>query len=43
MNITEGKCYSVAEYEEYLKEAGFVEPRYSDSVADRSFMTARKP
>jgi len=42
MNITEGKCYSIAEYEEMLKEAGFIEPRFTESAADRSFMTARK-
>lgn len=42
MNITEGKCYSIAEYEAYLGEAGFVEPRFCESVADRSFMTAKK-
>jgi SAM-dependent methyltransferase len=42
MNITEGKCYSVAEYEQYLKEAGFTEPKFFQSVADRSFMTAHR-
>jgi 2-polyprenyl-3-methyl-5-hydroxy-6-metoxy-1,4-benzoquinol methylase len=42
MNITEGKCYSIGEYEEMLQEAGFVEPRFSESAADRSFMTAQK-
>jgi 2-polyprenyl-3-methyl-5-hydroxy-6-metoxy-1,4-benzoquinol methylase len=42
MNITEGKCYSITEYEHMIKEAGFVEPRFSESAADRSFMTARK-
>jgi protein-L-isoaspartate O-methyltransferase len=42
MNITEGKCYSLGEYEDYLKEAGFVNPKFSESAADRSFITAKK-
>jgi 2-polyprenyl-3-methyl-5-hydroxy-6-metoxy-1,4-benzoquinol methylase len=42
MNITEGKCYSIAEYEESLKDVGFADPRFTESAADRSFMTARK-
>lgn len=40
MHSTQGKCYSTAEYEEMLVEAGF-EPRpYEDTVAARGFMTA---
>jgi 3-hydroxy-5-methyl-1-naphthoate 3-O-methyltransferase len=42
MNITEGKCYSITEYESLLQAAGFHDPRFSESAADRSFMTARK-
>jgi SAM-dependent methyltransferase len=43
MNITEGKCYSVAEMEGYLRETGFDEPNYFPTAADRSVMTACKP
>lgn len=42
MNITEGKCYSVTEMEGYLREAGFVEPKFLPTAADRSVLTARK-
>ena len=43
MTITEGKCYSVAEIEAYLQEAGFGDVRFCPTVADRSVITARKP
>jgi SAM-dependent methyltransferase len=43
MHSTQGKCYSTAEYEEYLRAAGFRECRFSTTVADRGFMTAHKP
>jgi predicted O-methyltransferase YrrM len=43
MSVTEGKCYSVAEMESLLGEAGFREFRYEATVADRSIVTARKP
>ena len=43
MNITEGKCYSVAEMEGYLTAAGFTAPQYLPTAADRSVITATKP
>ena len=43
MSVTEGKCYSVAEMETLLGEAGFREFRYEPTLADRSIMTAHKP
>jgi SAM-dependent methyltransferase len=43
MSVTEGKCYSTAEMETLLGEAGFRDFHYEPTVADRSFITARKP
>ncbi len=43
MSITEGRCYSVAEMEALLGEAGFVDVAFAPTVADRSVITARKP
>jgi hypothetical protein len=43
MNITEGKCYSVAEMQGYLQEAGFGPADYFPTAADRSVITAAKP
>jgi len=43
MSVTEGKCYSVAEMATLLGEAGFRDCHYEPTVADRSFITARKP
>jgi SAM-dependent methyltransferase len=43
MSVTEGKCYSTAEMEALLGEAGFRDFHYEATVADRSFITARKP
>ena len=40
---TEGRFYSIAEIEEYLSGAGFVDPGYRDVVLDYSILTARKP
>jgi SAM-dependent methyltransferase len=42
MNITEGKCYSEREMEDFLTQAGFEDVRYLPTVADRSVITARK-
>jgi len=42
MNITQGKCYSPAEYGSILKELGFVVGSYQDTIGDRGFMTATK-
>ncbi len=43
MHSTEGKCYSISEYETFLKKAGFVDIEFSPTVMDRGVMTARKP
>ena len=43
MNVTEGKCYSTAEMETLLDETGFREFHFEDTVADRSFISVRKP
>ncbi len=43
MAVTEGKCYSTLEMESLLREAGFRDPCFEPTVADRSLMTARKP
>jgi hypothetical protein len=42
MTITEGKCYSEKEMHDLLTEAGFIEVRFTPTVADRSVITARK-
>jgi predicted O-methyltransferase YrrM len=42
MHSTQGKCYSVAEYERALRMAGFDVLGYVDTVADRGVMTARR-
>jgi hypothetical protein len=42
MHATEGRCYSVKEMFDALAGAGFVEPRYVETVADRSLIVARK-
>ena len=41
-NITQGKCYSPAEYGEILAEHSFQVGGYQDTIADRGFMTAVK-
>ncbi len=43
MHSTEGKCYSVAEMEDFFREAGFLDARFTPTAAARSVMTARKP
>ncbi len=43
MHSTQGKCYSTAEYEEYLGEAGFREFQFRTTAADRGALTAKKP
>jgi SAM-dependent methyltransferase len=40
---TEGRFYSIAEIEEYLAAAGFVDVSYRDVILDYSIITARKP
>ena len=42
MHSTQGKCYSVGEYAELLREAGFEPGAYADTAADRGFMVAVK-
>ena len=42
MHASEGRCYSTAEMEGYLREAGFAEPHYTEGAAARGIMTARK-
>jgi 3-hydroxy-5-methyl-1-naphthoate 3-O-methyltransferase len=41
MNVSEGRCYSIAEIETYLQEAGFRDVVYEPTAADRSVVTAR--
>jgi O-methyltransferase domain len=42
MASAEGKCYSIAEIEEFLREAGFSDVQFRETIADRSVITARK-
>jgi len=43
MSVTEGKCYSISELEPLLRKAGFHDFQFSETAADRSVLTARKP
>src|SRR5262245_9045754 len=42
MNITEGKCYSVTEMQNYLYKVGFKDMKFSPTAADRSMITVTK-
>lgn len=42
MHSTEGRCYSVAEIDGWLREIGFADVNYASTTADRSVITARK-
>ena len=42
MNVTQGKCYSAAEYGTILAESGFEASVYQDTIADRGVITAVK-
>jgi SAM-dependent methyltransferase len=42
MHSSEGRCYSVAEMEQYLRDAGFHDVSYVAGAAARGIMTARK-
>lgn len=42
MNITQGKCYSPAEYSAMMVEYGFEAGGYQETVSKRGFMTALK-
>ena len=43
MNVSEGRCYSVAETEGYLTDAGFCDFTFQSTALHRSIVTARKP
>ena len=43
MSVTEGKCYSIAEMDALLTEAGFENTHFRPTVVDRSVITAVKP
>jgi predicted O-methyltransferase YrrM len=43
MHSSEGRCYSVAEMESYLSDAGFIDMNYVAGAAARGTVTARKP
>jgi 3-hydroxy-5-methyl-1-naphthoate 3-O-methyltransferase len=43
MTITEGKCYSTGEIYAFLRDAGFKDPRFTATAADRSLITASRP
>jgi predicted O-methyltransferase YrrM len=43
MHSSQGRCYSTAEMERYLTDAGFREFTFSASAVARSVMTGRKP
>jgi predicted O-methyltransferase YrrM len=43
MHSTQGKCYSIREYESYLAAAGFAAVTYAPTTADRGRMLAHKP
>jgi SAM-dependent methyltransferase len=43
MHSSEGRCYSVAEMETYLTDAGFRGVRYTAGAAARGVVSARKP
>lgn len=42
MASTEGKCYSIAEIEGFLRKAGFSDVQFRETIADRSVIAARK-
>lgn len=42
MHVTQGKCYSAAEYSVMMRECGFSPGAYNPTVGDRGFMTAVK-
>jgi hypothetical protein len=43
MHATQGKCYSIGEYAQFLASAGFTGIDYRTTAADRGRMVARKP
>jgi predicted O-methyltransferase YrrM len=42
LHVTQGRCYSVAELTEWMREAGFGEPAHVASAVGRSALVARK-
>ncbi|TWT73926.1 methyltransferase [Allorhodopirellula solitaria] len=42
MNITQGKCYSVTEYQDFLAPHGFDFHPYEPTIGDRGFLVATK-
>ncbi len=42
MHITQGKCYSVGEYHDFLRPHGFDVHPYQDTIGDRGFLVASK-
>ncbi len=42
MHSTQGKCYATSEYEAFLAAAGFADPKFTETVADRGVMIAKK-
>jgi predicted O-methyltransferase YrrM len=42
MFLSEGKCYSIGEMQELLKEAGFIDIKYKPTILNRSLITAKK-
>jgi hypothetical protein len=43
MHSSEGRCYSVAEMQRYLTDAGFRDVEYVATAAARGLMTATRP
>jgi len=43
MHSTAGRCYSIAEMESYLNEAGFSSAEFTPTAASRSIIVAKKP
>lgn len=43
MHSTQGKCYATSEYERMMAAAGFEHVTFTETVADRGVMTARRP
>tara|TARA_R110002096_G_scaffold371455_14_gene564909 strand:- start:15599 stop:16636 length:1038 start_codon:yes stop_codon:yes gene_type:complete len=42
MNVTQGKCYAISEYQSILEKVGFGQVRSEMTAADRGYMTAIK-
>jgi hypothetical protein len=43
MHSTEGRCYSIAEMQEYLRDAGFGFVKFTPTAAARGIIVAAKP